>query len=60
MKKICEICGREFDTSQPHKLYCSLLCKESGNILKRMEWEAENPRYNTLYKRKMKLKNAEY
>lgn len=60
MTKVCEICGREFETSQPHKLYCSFMCKESGQILKRMEWEREHPSYNTLYKRKLKSQNALY
>jgi len=60
MIQICEICGREFETNQPHKLYCSFVCKESGKILKRMEWEREHPAYNTLYKRKTKPQNALY
>lgn len=52
-KKIkCAICGAEFETNRPNKKFCSFSCKEAGAMLRRMKWNAENPKYSTEYMKK--------
>ena len=51
-KTTCLICGTEFETNRPNKKYCSFSCREAGRILRRMNWEAENPGYSKNYMKK--------
>ena len=46
---ICPICGRQFETSRPNKKFCSFSCREAGQKLRRMKWEAQNPDYSKKY-----------
>lgn len=56
-KLICPICGTEFETNMPNKIYCSLTCKEANRILKRMKWKDSNPEYYKNYMRAYRTKN---
>ena len=38
-RKTCAVCGKEFDAKSPNTKYCSAICKERGNYLRRKEWE---------------------
>lgn len=58
-KIVCLICGREFETKRPNKKYCSFTCKEAGRKIRRMEWENQNPHYNTEYMKKYRMAKKE-
>lgn len=45
----CAICDKWFETSRPHKKYCSFVCKEAGARLRRLKWEQNNPDYIKQY-----------
>lgn len=51
-KKVCPICGAEFETAKPNKKYCGLSCREAGEEARRLKWEAENRTYHAEYMRK--------
>ena len=51
MKRICPICNSEFETARPHKIYCSLTCREAGRLMRRAAWKQANPGYQAEYMR---------
>lgn len=55
----CAICEKEFETAQPHKKYCSLICKEAGDRLRRMKWRSKHPEYTTEYMRQYRQAKRE-
>lgn len=58
-KKICPICGAEFETAKPNKRYCGLSCREAGEEVRRIKWQAENKTYQAEYMRKYRAMQKE-
>ena len=58
-KKVCPICGTEFETAKPNKKYCGLSCREAGEEARRLRWEAVNKTYHAEYMRKYRAAQKE-
>lgn len=56
--KSCPICGNAFTASKPNQRYCSIICREVGRKLKRMEWSRDNPTYNADYMRRYRAEHS--
>ena len=38
MSKICKICGKEFEPTNPSSVYCSLECAQEGRYRQQHDW----------------------
>lgn len=57
MRKItCKTCGKEFETTKTHAMYCSVECRTAGMRENRIIWEARNPGYNMIYQKRRRQK----
>lgn len=55
-KKICPVCGVEFETERPNKRYCSYTCRDINDKARRMQWQADHPDYYANYLRQYREK----
>ena len=53
---ICEICQKEFSSSNKNIKYCSLECREKGERIKRAAWNIEHRSYYPEYMREYRAK----
>lgn len=62
MKKktiICEICKREFSTTNKNIKYCCLECRAKGQTMKRAAWNIEHRNYYSTYMREYRAKQKQ-
>lgn len=56
---ICPICGKVLQTDKPNKKYCSFACKEAGQKVLRLKWEARNAHYMKEYMKEYRRREKE-
>ena len=50
-KRVCLLCGAEFELFAPNQKYCSLVCREAARKAARRAFDEANPNYRKEYMR---------
>ena len=58
-KKVCAICGAEFESTAPYQKYCCLICREAARKAARRTFDEANPDYRKEYMREYRKRLKE-
>ena len=58
-KRVCALCGKEYESSAPNQKYCSLMCREAARKADRRAFDEANPNYRKEYMREYRKRQKE-